>query len=66
VSTDALVTLGSTLPIEVPALRAVAHVGGKRTPLSARSDRALMEGERDAARWNRLRILLYSAPSISA
>jgi hypothetical protein len=48
-------TLRSCLPTATPPLRVMVSVGGKRTPLSARTDKALIQSEQDAARWNALR-----------
>ncbi len=50
--------LGSapTLATATPPLRTMVSVGGKRTPISARTDRALIEAEASAARWNAVRI----------
>ena len=52
---DTVTTLRSCLPTATPPLRTMVSIGGKRTPLSARSDRALIEAEQSAARWNALR-----------
>ena len=53
---DGLATLHSCLPTCTPPLRVMVSVGGTRTPLSARTDRALIEAEQDAARWNAVRV----------
>lgn len=52
---ETVTTLNSCLPTQTPPLRTMVSVGGKRTPLSARSDKALILAEQDAARWNQLR-----------
>lgn len=53
--TDAIATLRSCTSTATPPLRVMVSVGGKRTPLSARTDRALIDAEQAAARWNALR-----------